>query len=203
MDSGSACTLILLPLDSGLTFSYHGWFILLNVRAKQFTLFPKSSEYSNPPMKDNTIKFLFIFWSTTLQGIHVYVRPCRWGEESPSHVNWETASWHHKSTTQRKSPFHLVRHSNLFEVPFLKTNSPFFNGQIWSLKFWKKKKPEKIHQSNKLKSLQTKLLKSHLIEMCVNLGFSTKLWGFGEVGQKPHQTVLQSGIELQPTLRWL
>lgn len=32
---------------------------------------------------------------------------------------------HHKSTTQRKSPFHLVRHSNLFEVPSLKTNSHF------------------------------------------------------------------------------
>ena len=63
---------------------------------------------------------------------------------------------------------------------------PIFNTQIWSLKFWRKKTMEKcINPTSFLsKSLQTKLLKSHLIEMCVNLGFFHKTLGFWGGGSK-------------------
>lgn len=199
MHSGSACTLI-LPLDSGLTFSYHGWFILLNVRAKQFTLFPKSSEYSNPPMKNNTSSSCSSFEARPPK-VFMFILGLAVGGKN--HLPMSTGK---PPVDITSLPLNGSLLSILFVIQiFLRSHFwrqiPIFNGQIWSLKFWRKNpwKKSSIQQAFQVgknvplqtsaypvppkkmdvtsKSLQTKLLESHLIEMCVNLGFSTKLWG--------------------------
>ena len=133
--------------------------MLLNVHAKKLTLFPKTLVCSNPPMKDDTIKFLFIFWSTTPRGIHENVRPWSWGfpkKHRKSHVNWgnrQLTSQVYHSTEH--SPFPCVSSfKSFFGGHFLKTNSHFSMGQIWRLKFWW----SPIHQSERLPKWFSSLL---------------------------------------------